>query len=66
MADQPDPSGAMLQETLTNIFVSDARLFFPAFLLHVTLAFIRPALFLYRSRKVSSSSLELAAANAGP
>jgi hypothetical protein len=44
---------------MTNIFVSDAKLFFPAFVLHFALAFFRPALFLVRSPKISSSSLDM-------
>ncbi len=39
-----------LQETATNIFVSDALLFFPAFGLHLALALSRPALLLLRSK----------------
>ena len=36
----------LYQETMTNIFVSDALLFFPPFALHLFIALLRPIRFL--------------------
>ena len=41
----------LYQETMTNIFVSDALLFFPPFALHLFIALLRPIRFLLEASR---------------